>query len=117
MSAEDEAKFTAALTSSGFFGPSAYYVNHGRNAAYATTLLGEGKLAMPVLFLHARYDSVCETLKSSLARPMREKCRDLTEAIVDTGHWMAQEKPKEVNAHLVCWLATRVGDVWPYATS
>jgi hypothetical protein len=53
---------------------------------------------------------------ASLAKPMRERCRDLTEAIVDTGQWMAQEKPIEVNAHLVRWLATCGSDVWPFAT-
>jgi pimeloyl-ACP methyl ester carboxylesterase len=29
----------------------------------------------------------------------------LTEAVIDSGHWMAQEKPREVNAALVRWLA------------
>jgi hypothetical protein len=37
---------------------------------------------------------------TQLAEPMRENCRDLTEATVASGHWMAQEKPMEVNAQL-----------------
>jgi hypothetical protein len=28
-------------------------------------------------------------------------------------NWLAQEKPVEVNAALVKWLATTVPDVWP----
>ena len=28
---------------------------------------------------------------------MRELCANLTEAVVDSGHWMAQEKPVDVN--------------------
>ena len=35
---------------------------------------------MPVLFLHAEHDSVCETVASRLAEPMRRECRDLTTA-------------------------------------
>ncbi len=59
---------------------------------------------MPVLFLHARYDYTCETLVSNLAQPMRDGCHNLTEHIVDSGHWMAQEKPDQVNQHLHNWL-------------
>jgi hypothetical protein len=36
---------------------------------------------------------------------------DLTEQTIRTGHWMAQEKPREVNAALVKWLATSVPGV------
>jgi hypothetical protein len=32
---------------------------------------------------------------------------------VDGGHWLAQERPREVNAVLVHWLATKVGHLWP----
>ena len=33
---------------------------------------------------------------------------DLTEAVVNSGHWMAQEKPVAVNAALARWLATKL---------
>ena len=62
---------------------------------------------MPVLFLSARYDYTCESVTSRLADPMREKCRNLTEFIIDSGHWMAQEKPVEVNREIVKWLVTQ----------
>jgi hypothetical protein len=29
------------------------------------------------------------------------------------GHWMAQERPIQVNAALVKWLATKLPDAWP----
>jgi pimeloyl-ACP methyl ester carboxylesterase len=44
---------------------------------------------------------------------MRTYCRNLTEETIRSGHWLAQEKPVEVNAALVKWLATAVSDVWP----
>ena len=44
---------------------------------------------------------------------MRTYCRNLTEETIRSGHWLAQEKPVEVNAVLVKWLATTVPDVWP----
>jgi len=44
---------------------------------------------------------------------MRTYCRNLTEETIRSGHWMAQEKPLEVNAALVKWLATAVAGVWP----
>ena len=37
---------------------------------------------------------------------MRAYVDDLTERMLDCGHWMPQERPAEVNAALVAWLAT-----------
>ena len=34
---------------------------------------------------------------------------------VDSGQWMAQEKPEEVNGILVRWLATEVEEAWARA--
>jgi len=65
-----------------------------------------------VLFLHAAYDYTCETVDSRLADPMRRSCTDLTEVVVSTGHWMAQEKPAAVNAALARWTATKLPSVW-----
>ena len=70
-------------------------------------------LTMPVLFLHAEYDYVCETVNSHLAKPMRAHCANLMEAVVRSGHWMAQEKPGETNALLAKWLATQLPTLWP----
>ena len=81
--------------------------------AYGKTAKNDGYLDMPALFLNARYDYVCEATHSRLAEPMRKYCRDLTEVTIRSGHWMAQERPLEVNAELVKWLATKVPGVWP----
>ena len=113
VSEEDVRAYAAALRRNGFFGPNSYYMNHTANAAYGATAKNAGKLDMPVLFIAARYDYTCECITSRLAEPMRGYCSDLTETIVDGGHWLAQERPREVNAALVRWLATRVPRVWP----
>jgi len=108
---QDLRTYAAALTRNSFFGPDSYYMNHAANAAYVKS--APEPLTMPVLFLHGRYDYVCETVQSRLAEPMRARCRDLTERIVDSGHWMTQERPHAVNAALAHWLATRVSGHWP----
>jgi soluble epoxide hydrolase / lipid-phosphate phosphatase len=110
---EDLRAYADSLERNGFFGPDSYYMNHKANAAYAARAGNDGRLEMPVLFLAAAYDFVCECIDSRLAEPMRRFCRDLTERVVPSGHWMAQEKPLAVNAALAHWLATRVPGVWP----
>ncbi len=112
---EDLSIYVAALERNGFHGPSSWYMNHRANTEYANTARNGGYLDMPVLFLAARYDYVCECTHSRLAEPMRTYCRHLTEETIRSGHWMAQEKPLEVNAALVKWLATAVPGVWPRA--
>jgi pimeloyl-ACP methyl ester carboxylesterase len=112
LNEEELNTYVASLERNGFFGPDSYYVNHERNAAYAREAVNDGKLDMPVLFLHGEYDYTCETVVSRLAEPMRQDCRNLSEVIIPSGHWMAQEKPVEVNAALAKWLATAVPGVW-----
>lgn len=108
LTEQDEHAYVAALERNGFAGPDSWYMNAAANEAYAHRVQAQWQLTMPVLFLHARYDAVCETLQSSLAEPMRAHCNDLTEAVVPSGHWMAQERPVEVNAALARWLAQRL---------
>ena len=109
---QDQEAYTAALTRNGFFGPDSWYMNHEANGSYARTSLNKGKLSMPVLFLHAAYDTTCETVHSRLAEPMRRDCTDLIEVVVHSGHWMAQEQPVAVNAALAKWLTTRLNAYW-----
>lgn len=110
---EDLEKYTAALQRNGFFGPNAWYMNHARNTAYATQARDGGRLTLPVLFLHAELDFTCETVNSRLADPMRRDCTRLTEVTVRSGHWMAQERPAQVNAALARWLARELPEHWP----
>jgi len=105
--------YVAALTRNGFFGPDSWYMNAERNIAYASRAADAGAIALPVLFLHGEYDYTCETVSSRLAEPMRRDCRSLSEVVIQSGHWMAQEKPIEVNASIARWLATAVPTVWP----
>ena len=112
LTEQDLEAYTAALTRNGFFGPDSWYMNHKANGAYAKQAKNGGKLSMPVLFFHGVYDAICETTISKLADPMRQDCADLTEVVVHSGHWMAQEKPVDVNAGLAKWLATKLPDYW-----
>ena len=109
---EDLEAYTAALTRNGFFGPDAWYMNNEANAAFASQARNGGRLSMPVLFLHGAYDVTCETMTSRLAEPMRRDCSDLSEVVVKSGHWMAQERPMEVNAALARWLAAKLPGYW-----
>jgi pimeloyl-ACP methyl ester carboxylesterase len=113
VSEEDLSIYVAALERNGFYGPSSWYMNHTANADYAKSASDRGYLDMPALFLNARYDYVCECTHSQLAEPMRSYCRNLTELTIRSGHWMAQEKPLEVNAAIAKWLVTSVPGAWP----
>ena len=108
ISEVDENRFVAALEATGFFGADSWYMNGPANIAYAARAKANWRLPMPVLFLHAAYDYICETIDSRLPEPMRAHCANLTEAVVDSGHWMAQEKPERVNAELAKWLAVQL---------
>ncbi len=105
--------YTAGLTRNGFFGPDSWYMNHERNIGYARQAADSGRISMPVLFLHGAFDYTCETINSRLAEPMRQACTDLTEVVVQSGHWMAQENPVAVNAALARFLAAKLPSAWP----
>jgi pimeloyl-ACP methyl ester carboxylesterase len=107
LSADDENRYVEALQRNGFFGPDSWYMNGPANTAYAERARKNWRLEMPALFLHAAHDYVCETVDSRLAEPMRAHCANLTEVVVQSGHWMAQEKPAEVNAALSRWLSAQ----------
>ena len=99
----DVATYTKHLAENGFFGPNSWYVNGKANQEYLDSRAGD-RLSMPVLFVHATYDYVCDTTTTGFAEPMRQRCDNLTEKRVDSGHWMAQERPQELNAILEHWL-------------
>jgi pimeloyl-ACP methyl ester carboxylesterase len=112
LSEVDLSTYAAALARNGFFGPDSWYMNDAINDAYASTSVNGGRLEMPVLFLHGKYDHICETVESTLAQPMRGLCADLTERVVPSGHWMPLERPSAVNSHLLRWIATTLSGVW-----
>jgi pimeloyl-ACP methyl ester carboxylesterase len=113
LTEDDFETYVDGLRRNGFFGPDSWYMNAQRNLAFAGQAKNGGRIDLPVLFIHAAYDWVCETRRSRLAEPMRSSCPDLTEATAFTGHWMAQEKPAVVNAALARWLVQKLPQVWP----
>jgi pimeloyl-ACP methyl ester carboxylesterase len=107
LSDDDYATVVAGLERNGFRGPDSWYLNDAANLAYAAT--GTRRLAMPVLFVHATWDTVCDTVHSRLADPMRADCADLTEVTIDAGHDVMLERPDEVTAALEHWLTAQSG--------
>ncbi len=111
ISEEELDEYATYLAQNGFFGPDSYYMNHERNGAYGAAAQ-KPVLEMPVLFVAAQYDYVCDAVTSDLAVPMRQYCTDLTERLVYSGHWMAQERPGDVNSALAQWLAANFEPLW-----
>ena len=91
--------------------PATRYMNHGANEAYAEKAVNNGYLEMPCLYIGAEYDGTCD--HETLSPPQKEHIRDLTTSLIKSGHWMAQEKPVELNAVLAQWLVEKVSGVWP----
>jgi soluble epoxide hydrolase/lipid-phosphate phosphatase len=106
-------KLVETVKKNGSSGPNSYYLNHDVNAVYTETSVNGGVLNMPVLFIEAKWDHICDTALSRLSEPMRKCCTNLTECSIEAGHWVAFEKPKETNAAIARWLATKVQSQWP----
>ncbi|KAL6709955.1 hypothetical protein ACN47E_000740 [Coniothyrium glycines] len=103
------AHLVASHARHGFFPPTAYYLNHAANAAFAAAEKNGGVLSFPVLFLDAKHDAVCSTRTTPrMGDVQREFARDLRVETIDAGHWLALEKPGEVNEALGRWLAEKV---------
>jgi pimeloyl-ACP methyl ester carboxylesterase len=112
LSVEELHQYASALRRNGFFGPDSYYMNDAANAEYGRRAVNDGFIDIPALFLLAEFDFFCECVKSRLADEMRRHCRNLTTVSIASGHWMAQEKPADLNAALAHWLAASAR-VWP----
>lgn len=97
----------AAFELTGFSGANAWYLNDAANIAFAAQAPAFGRIDLPVLFLHAERDTVCDTVHSRLSDPMREDCTDLTEATISAGHMLMLERAQEVNAAIGEWIATK----------
>lgn len=108
------AALVATAKKNGFFPATSYYLNHAANAAYAKSERNGGVLGMPVLYLDAKYDGICSPhANPRVAWDMRKMCRNLTECTIEAAHWLHLEKPVEVNAALIRWLATALPQNWP----
>lgn len=93
-----------AFERTGFGGADAWYLNDAANIAYAAEAPQFGRIDLPVLFLHAERDTVCDTVHSRLADPMRDDCPNLNEVTIEGGHMLMLEQPNEVNSALERWL-------------
>ena len=112
MTELDCCAYVAAFERHGFFGPDSWYMNAARNIDYAKQAPNGGMLSLPVLFLHGKYDFVCETTANSrFADPMRKACSNLTEVYVKSGHFMAQEQPVAVNRALARFIAEKIPEL------
>jgi soluble epoxide hydrolase/lipid-phosphate phosphatase len=93
----------------GFFGPTAYYLNHEANEEYAKSEKNGGVLEFPVLFIDAKHDAICSPSTTPKYKENLEKCtKDLTYETIESAHWVQLEKPQEVNATLEKWLKAKV---------
>ena len=102
---QDMEAYTAALTRNGFFGPN-FLVHEPQ---------GRRCLRQACAKTAASFRCRCCSCTAPTTRPARRclaarqvdaaDCTDLTEVVVNSGHWMAQEKPVVVNAALAKWLA------------
>ena len=111
ISEEELNIYADSLARNGFFGPNSWYMNHEANTRYFAKSVNDGIIEMPALFLAAQYDYTCESITSRLPEKMREKCTNLDEAVIFSGHWMAQEKPLDVNRELVKWMVRKVPEM------
>jgi pimeloyl-ACP methyl ester carboxylesterase len=96
--------FVAAFDRTGFRGANAWYLNDAGNAAFAGEAPEFGRIDVPALFIHANRDTVCDTMHSGLAEPMREDCTALTEIVLEAGHMLMLEDPEGVNSAVEGWL-------------
>ncbi|KAM0541948.1 hypothetical protein ACHAPJ_013010 [Fusarium lateritium] len=103
---------TTSMTKTGFRGANSWYLKHKRNRAYSLDKsANDGYLHMPVLFVGANWDPISDVAVSSIASAQKKYCTNLKEVNVDAGHWVALEKPDEVNALIAEWLTNSVPTV------
>lgn len=104
LTPDELAIYIEAFQTTGFAGPNAWYHNDAANTDHAQQAASK-TLEMPILFVHAAYDPICTTLTGTISNSMRSHCRLLSEATIQCGHWVAQEKPDILNAELGKWLS------------
>lgn len=103
LSREAEDRYVAEFTAGGFTGPLNWYRNFDRNWELTATT-PSAIIAVPTLFIGGADDP-------ALALSPRDRVRDVVSGpyrevlIDDAGHWVQQEKPADVNAALIDFLA------------
>ena len=100
--------FVSSFERTGFRGANAWYLNDADNGAFAAEAPEFGRIDLPALFIHASWDTVCDTAHSNLADAMRADCTALSEVILDAGHMVMLEQPAAVNAAIGEWLEREI---------
>ncbi|MEX2372361.1 MAG: alpha/beta hydrolase, partial [Dehalococcoidia bacterium] len=106
----DLAYYVDAFTRSGFRGGINYYRNFDRNWETTPQLAG-AQVTQPALFIAGRDDTVVSRGIDTLEERMRPAVADLRDVVLlpETGHWVQQQRPAEVNAALLDFLANLEG--------
>lgn len=95
--------FAAAYAKTGFTGPINWYRNMSDN--WASLAEVEQTVRVPTLFIGANNDVI---IAPEYIEAMKRHVTDLeVDVLADCGHWSQQEKPAEVNALMLQWLARR----------
>jgi pimeloyl-ACP methyl ester carboxylesterase len=103
-SPEELEHYCSTFERTGFRGGINWYRNADRNLREHPAV-GTAPLSLPCLMLMAELDPL---LTPELAANMQERCSDLEmHTIAGAGHWVQQEKEREVADRLVSWLQRR----------
>ncbi len=106
LSEADVAYYASQFAASGFRGPLNRYRNWHRDHDFLTAA-GDPTIRQPSLFIGGTRDLVLKMMPGDPLAPMRPHLADLRgEHLLDgCGHWTQQERPGEVSAILLDWLA------------
>jgi pimeloyl-ACP methyl ester carboxylesterase len=107
LSEADLDHYASEFQASGFGTPLNRYRNSERDFAQLAPFDGV-QIAQPAAFIAGKLDLVLQMIPGvDMVELMRPKCADLrlVRLLDDAGHWVQQEKPAEVNAALLEFLA------------
>jgi pimeloyl-ACP methyl ester carboxylesterase len=109
LTEEDLSVFVKDFKRTGFTGGLNWYRNLDRDRELLA-FLAKSKVQQPALFLAGSEDAIV-TIYHAAFNSLEETMPNLTSKILisSAGHWVQQEKPKEVNEHLLQFLSA----AWP----
>eukprot|EP01062_Namystynia_karyoxenos_P031043 TRINITY_DN23059_c0_g1_i1.p2 TRINITY_DN23059_c0_g1~~TRINITY_DN23059_c0_g1_i1.p2 ORF type:complete len:358 (+),score=95.42 TRINITY_DN23059_c0_g1_i1:75-1076(+) len=102
LTADEEAHYVGQFRRSGFFGPLSWYRNVSANWKWVRGA-AQPKVLQESMMITAAHDRILTpTMARKYMPPHVLNCR--YENVDAAGHWVLQERPEEVNAHLRSWL-------------
>jgi pimeloyl-ACP methyl ester carboxylesterase len=108
LSETDIQVYAAAFRNGGFRGPFSWYRNIDRNWATLAPFQG-AKISPPALFIAGARDSVIASpMGRSALETLRSNVPNLRGKVLlpGAGHWIQQERPREVNEALLAFLVS-----------